>query len=69
MTRLIHGTIAMIFVTLFTGIAALAQAQSEFPPPQGKGRIVVVVSGKSGAAHYEPPGEADRSTWLRRHTA
>jgi dienelactone hydrolase len=56
MIRLIQGAIAIISATLFTGIA-LAQAQSEFPPPQGKGRIVVVVSGKSGAAHYEPPAK------------
>ncbi|MFZ0321296.1 MAG: dienelactone hydrolase family protein [Candidatus Sulfotelmatobacter sp.] len=33
---------------------AAAQAQQEFPPPQGKGRVVVVVSGMSGPAHYEP---------------
>jgi len=29
-----------------------AHAQQEFPPPQGKGRVVVVVSGMSGPAHY-----------------
>jgi dienelactone hydrolase len=27
-------------------------AQQEFPPPQGKGRVVVVASGLSGPAHY-----------------
>lgn len=30
-----------------------ACAQKEFPPPQGKGRIVVVASGMSGPEHYE----------------
>ncbi len=30
-----------------------AQAQQEFAPPQGKGRVVVVVSGQSGPTHYE----------------
>jgi dienelactone hydrolase len=30
-----------------------AQAQQEFPPPQGKGRVVVVISGMSGPAHYQ----------------
>ena len=42
----------------FALIAALlatqsASAQKEFPPPQGKGRIVVVASGMSGPDHYE----------------
>jgi dienelactone hydrolase len=35
-------------------IAAAAQAQQEFPPPQGKGRVVVVASGMSGPEHYVP---------------
>lgn len=30
-----------------------AAAQEEIPPPQGKGRVVVVASGASGASHYE----------------
>ncbi|HEY1711003.1 MAG TPA: dienelactone hydrolase family protein [Rhizomicrobium sp.] len=29
-----------------------AAAQEEFPPPQGKGRLVVAVSGASGPDHY-----------------
>jgi len=28
-------------------------AQQEFPPPQGKGRVVVLASGMSGPDHYE----------------
>ncbi|MGB6547030.1 MAG: dienelactone hydrolase family protein [Candidatus Acidiferrales bacterium] len=30
----------------------VAQAQQEFPPPQGKGRVVVMGSGMSGPEHY-----------------
>src|SRR5271166_3352925 len=32
--------------------ASAAHAQQEFPPPQGKGRVVVLASGTSGPAHY-----------------
>ena len=32
--------------------ASVARAQQEFPPPQGKGRVVVMASGVSGPAHY-----------------
>ena len=39
------------FATLFA--AQTASAQKEFPPPQGKGRVVVVASGMSGPEHYE----------------
>ncbi len=36
----------------------VAHAQQEFPPPQGKGRVVVLSSGMSGPAHYrEVAGE------------
>jgi len=31
---------------------SIANAQQEFPPPQGKGRVVVLASGISGPAHY-----------------
>jgi len=37
--------------------AISAQAQTEIPPPQGKGRVVVVVSGQSGAERYKPAAE------------
>jgi dienelactone hydrolase len=45
------------FVPVLAGVAALAAgsvvfAQKEFPPPQGKGRVVVVASGLSGPEHY-----------------
>jgi dienelactone hydrolase len=32
--------------------AGIACAQQEIPPPQGKGRVVVVASGMSGPEHY-----------------
>jgi dienelactone hydrolase len=39
----------MALVWLATGVAS---AQEEMPPPAGKGRVVVVVSGQSGPVHY-----------------
>ncbi len=33
-------------------VTTVARAQQEFPPPQGKGRVVVVASGMSGPEHY-----------------
>lgn len=41
-------------VGALTGLAAatVARAQQEFPPPQGKGRVVVLASGAAGPAHY-----------------
>lgn len=48
----------VVRIALFLGIALIfgrpALAQQEFPPPQGKGPVVVAVSGRSGAAHYTP---------------
>jgi acetyl esterase/lipase len=45
-----------ILAAVFALIAAVAPLQAqqgqEFPPPQGKGRVVVVSSGMSGPAHY-----------------
>lgn len=45
--------IVAIGILAFGASVSLVRAQQEFPPPQGKGRVVVVVSGMSGAAHYE----------------
>jgi dienelactone hydrolase len=45
--------LAAFCVFAVVGLAGFVQAQQEFPPPQGKGRVVVVVSGMSGAGHYE----------------
>jgi len=45
---------AAVFALLFAVPVAHAQQTSgqEFPPPQGKGRVVVLSSGMSGPAHY-----------------
>ena len=49
--RIAHLAIAAPLAILLTTHAAFAQ--KEFPPPQGKGRIVLVASGMSGPSHYE----------------
>jgi dienelactone hydrolase len=43
--------IAVFFA--FLAFVPAARAQQEFPPPQGKGRVVVLSSGMSGPAHYK----------------
>jgi len=43
---------ASIGIFACLAIASVANAQQEFPPPQGKGRVVVVASGMSGPEHY-----------------
>ena len=43
---------AVIAVLIGLAVASVARAQQEFPPPQGKGRVVVLASGTSGPAHY-----------------
>lgn len=43
---------AFIVVIAILATAPAARAQQEFPPPQGKGRVVVLSSGMSGPAHY-----------------
>jgi alpha/beta superfamily hydrolase len=40
------GVLACLIAT------SVAHAQQEFPPPQGKGRVVVLASGMSGPEHY-----------------
>jgi dienelactone hydrolase len=40
-------------ITVLVAATIPALAQQEFPPPQGKGRVVVVVSGASGPGHYQ----------------
>jgi dienelactone hydrolase len=41
----------LCLITLVAGVR-VARAQEEFPPPQGKGRVVLVSSGMSGMGHY-----------------
>ncbi len=43
---------SVIGVLTYLIVAPVAHAQQEFPPPQGKGRVVVLASGFSGPAHY-----------------
>ena len=43
---------ATIGLLAWLATASFALAQQEFPPPQGKGRVVVMASGVSGPAHY-----------------
>ena len=43
----------------------ISRAQKEFPPPQGKGRVVVVSSGASGPEHYETGYARDREARIR----
>jgi dienelactone hydrolase len=47
---------ALVATAVLLAASSVARADSptgqEFPPPQGKGRVVVVSSGMSGPAHY-----------------
>ena len=43
--------LAIIGVLTCLTATSAAHAQQEFPPPQGKGRVVVLASGRSGPAH------------------
>jgi len=56
-TGLARPLAALVGAALLAFVSATAQAQTEFPPPSGKGRVVVVVSGSSGASNYEPPAQ------------
>jgi dienelactone hydrolase len=51
-------TLAAIAILVVLAMSPLAHAQKEFPPPQGKGRVVVVASGASGMDHYETVSKA-----------
>jgi dienelactone hydrolase len=44
--------VAIMGVISGLAAASVVHAQQEFPPPQGKGRVVVLASGMSGPAHY-----------------
>jgi dienelactone hydrolase len=47
----LHAVAFLGLVALVAG-APVAGAQEEFPPPQGKGRVVLVSSGMSGTGNY-----------------
>jgi dienelactone hydrolase len=42
----------LVLAAVFAIATSAAFAAEEIPPPQGKGRVVVVVSGQSGPDHY-----------------
>jgi dienelactone hydrolase len=46
------GLAVLIGAVIGIGTMTSARAQEEFPPPQGKGRVVVVLSGQTGPVHY-----------------
>ena len=52
MTCLFRLAPAIFGLIIFAAAITPVQAQQEFPAPQGKGRVVVVVSGHDGAAAY-----------------
>jgi len=54
MSRLVRLIICTLGLVIMLAASAGARAQAEFAPPQGKGPVVVVVSGQSGAARYQP---------------
>ena len=49
---------AVLAILAIIAVSQSAQAQKEFPPPQGKGRVVVISSGASGPEHYEKVSRA-----------
>src|SRR5579862_4383127 len=53
MSRPVSNIVAAVLLFCAACIATSANAQKEFPPPQGKGHVVVLASGKSGPEHYE----------------
>ena len=44
---------AAFLAVVLIGAGAVAQAQTEYLPPSGKGPVIVVFSGQSGPAHYD----------------
>jgi dipeptidyl aminopeptidase/acylaminoacyl peptidase len=57
MTRL-NRLVAVIAAAACVVGAGAAQAQQEFPPPQGKGRVVVLASGLKGPGQIAPEARA-----------
>ncbi len=57
MIRTIGVIAALVAAIVLVGSHKAAKAQTEFPPPQGKGPVIVVVSGQLGAAYYVSPAK------------
>jgi dienelactone hydrolase len=55
LSRRRRGRFALLLLAMAALLAVTtpALAQIEFAPPQGKGRVVVVMSGHSGPSHYQ----------------
>jgi dienelactone hydrolase len=53
MTRAMRFVVSASALFPILTFIPLLHAQKEFPPPQGKGHVVVLASGKSGPDHYE----------------
>jgi dienelactone hydrolase len=49
---LISRLVTLVGLLAFVNSFPDARAQQEFPPPQGKGRLVLLGSGMSGPSHY-----------------
>jgi len=49
---IVSRAVALTVLVVFFCGASVVRAQQEFPPPQGKGRVVVLSSGQSGPTHY-----------------
>jgi dienelactone hydrolase len=57
MIRAIGIIAALVGAIVLVGPCTAAHAQAEFPPPQGKGPVVVVISGQLGASQYVAPAK------------
>jgi dienelactone hydrolase len=56
--RRLHHAWAVVVTAAVVAICPIVRAQEEIPPPQGKGRVVVVASGMSGPEHYKTVSRA-----------
>jgi dienelactone hydrolase len=45
--------VAVLLALIFVGAGSAAWAQAEYPPPSGKGPVVVVISGQMGPPHND----------------
>ena len=59
--RHISRASALLGFAIFLAIVPVLHGQQEFPPPQGKGRVVVLSSGMSGPGHYEQIGASGQT--------
>lgn len=55
---MLRSALATCAALLILGVSTVAAGQTEIPPPQGNGRLVVVSSGQSGPEHYKTVARA-----------